>query len=438
MKKIILFSIILFACFSSYAQSDVKKLYDYAQMAVDMNNTDDAIHYYEQIISLSPDDPRAYYELGCVYSSIKNDSDAAEKAIVCFKKYQLLDPYGAEANDIQTVVNRLEYAAGKIRQFDETIAGLQGRWATTDWRNDPYGNSWIILDFAEVGGKLIISVQPSSAVYNEHFIAQSIVVDMPTDNTCRFEFASDKKYNPSSTKYQAQRSAANLVTGGINNGLVSSVLSETLNLAISSAEEKDVASSTLTRYMFSMDIRKDNEGRMKCRVEISGATSSINGEKQSAGIQEVSFEKVDGDFVNVAVLNRSKVMKYYNSTARRKEVRTMMTACSDPKALKMFNKGNTLVGCSCFFLGAGIGAELPGLIFLGVAGDDDVMTTVGSGLCGGGLLLAGIGGLMMYLGKKSGKKGIDLYNNSLRENRRKPAEWGIEATQNGVGLVYRF
>ena len=69
MKKISLSIILLMLSIVTFAQVDIKKLYDQAGMAEEMQLWDDAIMLYKKIIVYAPDSPAAYYRLGEAYAS---------------------------------------------------------------------------------------------------------------------------------------------------------------------------------------------------------------------------------------------------------------------------------------------------------------------------------------------------------------------------------
>lgn len=149
MKKISLSIILLMLSIVTFAQVDIKKLYDQAGMAEEMQLWDDAIMLYKKIIVYAPDSSAAYYRLGEAYASKGQDVENSENAIKFFRKYQELDPQGAEMNNVQTIINRLEFISMKSEQYDAKIEALQGRWVTTDWRTNADHRSWAIINIRE-------------------------------------------------------------------------------------------------------------------------------------------------------------------------------------------------------------------------------------------------------------------------------------------------
>ncbi len=436
MKKINLSIVLLFLSVCTFAQIDIKKLYDQAGMAEEMELWDDAIKLYKKIIVYAPDSPAAYYRLGEAYASKGQDVENSENAIKFFRKYQELDPQGAEMNNVQTIINRLEFVAMKSEQYDAKIEALQGRWVTTDWRTNDNHRSWAIIDIKEAGGKLRITIDPSSAVYDDSFISQTAVVNLPGDK-CKFAFGSDKRYNPSSAGYDAQRILLDMVgssIGGTGGNLVSSLGS----VAVTAAQENDVASANLTTYLFTMDTEPSADGTLKCQVDINGSHTSIKGDKKTSDILFVELEKVADGFVNMPLLDRSKVFQYYENKKTYESYGNIVKMCPDTDALMCYRSGKRWYHTAIYMCGIGAGIVLGSVIGIACHTEDDMfgfeLAFMG---IGAGVTIAG--GVMFPIAKSIGRRGIDMYNNAARDaHSRNVSELVIASTSNGVGLVYRF
>lgn len=430
MKKISLSIILLMLSIVTFAQVDIKKLYDQAGMAEEMQLWDDAIMLYKKIIVYAPDSPTAYYRLGEAYASKGQDVENSENAIKFFRKYQELDPQGAEMNNVQTIINRLEFIAMKSEQYDAKIEALQGRWVTTDWRTNADHRSWAIIDIREAGGKLRITIDPTSAVYDDSFISQTAVVNLPGDK-CKFAFGADKRYNPSSAGYDAQRILLDMVGNSIG-GTSGSLVSGLGSVAVTAAQENDVASANLTTYLFTMDTEPSANGTLKCQVDINGSHTSIKGDKKTSDIAFVEFEKVSEEFANLPVIDRKELFEYYHSKKLYEEYGSLIRQCSDSRAIKQYRAGKRMCFASYFILGEGVVSIV---LAASLAKSEDIST---------GFLLLGttsliVGGVMISIGMATGRKGIDRYNNAtMSPHTRKATELGIASTSNGVGLVYRF
>lgn len=436
MKKITLSIVLLMLSLGTFAQVDIKKLYDQAGMAEEMQLWDDAIMLYKKIIVYAPDSPAAYYRLGEAYASKGQDVENSENAIKFFRKYQELDPQGAEMNNVQTIINRLEFISMKSEQYDAKIEALQGRWVTTDWRTNADHRSWAIINIREAGGKLRITIDPTSAVYDESFISQTAVVNLPGDK-CKFAFGADKRYNPSSAGYDAQRILLDMVgssIGGTSGNLVSGFGS----VAVTAVQENDVASASLTTYLFTMDTEPSTNGTLKCQVDINGSHTSIKGDKKTSDILFVEFEKVSEEFANMPLLDRKKVFQYYKDKKTYEEYGNIVKMCPDTDALMCYRSGKRWYYAAGIVCGVGAGFVL-GSGIAGLASSGNDVIDIWLPFMGVGAAVAVVGGVMFPIAKSIGRRGIDIYNNAANALHSKTiSELGIASTSNGVGLVYRF
>lgn len=66
---------------------------------------DDALEAYDKSLALNPDNPEAYYNLGLLYSDVKNQPKIAAGY---YKKYLELKPEAPDRNDVQILIDKLK------------------------------------------------------------------------------------------------------------------------------------------------------------------------------------------------------------------------------------------------------------------------------------------------------------------------------------------
>lgn len=66
---------------------------------------DDALEAYDKSLALNPDNPEAYYNLGLLYSDVKNQP---KKAAEFYKKYLELKPDAPDRDDVQILIDKLK------------------------------------------------------------------------------------------------------------------------------------------------------------------------------------------------------------------------------------------------------------------------------------------------------------------------------------------
>lgn len=210
------------------------------------------------------------------------------------------------------------------------------------------------------------------------------------------------------------------------------------SVAVTAAQENDVASASLTTYLFTMDTEPSTNGTLKCQVDINGSHTSIKGDKKTSDILFVEFEKIPEEFANMPLLDRKHVFQYYKDKKTYEEYGNIVKMCPDTDALMCYRSGKRWYYAAGIVCGVGAGIILGSII--GVAGRvDDEAFEIGLTLMGVGAGVTVVGGVMFPIAKSIGRRGIDIYNNAANALHSKTiSELGIASTSNGVGLVYRF
>ena len=103
--------------FGQTVSEEARRHFDRGMAAVEMAKSpedyESAIKEFEQAISLAPDWPDIYYNLGLVHEKAGNLNDA----IMNLKQYLRLAPNASDAEMVKSLINKLEY------RFEQSNAG---------------------------------------------------------------------------------------------------------------------------------------------------------------------------------------------------------------------------------------------------------------------------------------------------------------------------
>lgn len=152
MKKIILtFQVTLFLLVSSSAifgqDSDLKnaqKHFDRGNAAVESAVTkedlEDAVKEFEEARSLASGWADVYYNLGMVYEKLERYKEAVEN----LKHYIQLAPDAEDVNEVETMINKIEYKKEKATEKENKFNVVVGTWDRYDPETGEKLNSYVI------------------------------------------------------------------------------------------------------------------------------------------------------------------------------------------------------------------------------------------------------------------------------------------------------
>lgn len=466
MKKLLLLSCFMTFALSSYAQEQedeetrrIMKMYNQANMALKMNNIDDAISRYEELIRLVPDFPDTYMMLGDAYAKKTNDAAAIEKAIGAYQKYLRLNPQSENAYNVQAAIDELEYLFEAMHKREKQKANLAGRWASN---LDDDEACLFILDIQEIGGKIKIDIDPSSLAYSDNFVNKTAYAQLTENDGYFFYFTDDNTYIPSQAGYNLSRGVTNYAIGSFG-GNYSGVLGIFGNAIIDAAQEKDIARNT--RKIYELELIPDGN-KFTGYLHYVHQTASQTGQKVLAdSIVVLDFEKVRKNYVNMEPLEFTRFTSdktiYLKGTEEKyktlhwkqrgefmedSEKAAKKVLKMNPEIYKYYRQGNAKKnwGKTMVFVG-GIGTVAGATVLCYGAfkpvshREETTLKTAGiiSTAAGIGTLFGGIA--MINKGNKQRQHAIEIYNESAIKNKRNAiSEINFNVNGNGFGLAVTF
>ncbi|MDR0874098.1 MAG: tetratricopeptide repeat protein [Prevotellaceae bacterium] len=495
MKKLILLLSFTTLALSSYAQENnqdeetrrIMKMYNQAGMAMKMNNIDDAISRYEEIIRLAPDFPDTYMMLGDAYAKKTGDVSAVEKAIKAYQQYLQLNPQAENADEVQAVIDQMEYLFGTLHKKEEARANLIGRWASNIDSDAP---CLFILNIQEIAGKIKIDLEPSSMAYSANLVSKTAYAETTEDGGYFFYFTDDNTYLPSQASYNLNRGLMNYNIGTFG-GQYSGILGIVGNGIIDAIQENDIAKNT--RKIYELKLMPAGN-KFEGVLHFVHKTASQTGEKVLAdSIVVLDFEKMNKNFVNKypvrfasGELWEYRDGKYIRKIDKKDAKTNVFKDC--PEIYKQYRRGSKQFWTGFAFTEISGGAVIIGSVSWAIAGGYDYDKEIrnlqdyierkkrdypslwSSGYfsneiaqkekyiekeknkmknfvsIGKALTIAGVAGLgvsipIMINGNKKGKKAINMYN-ELHKNKRKNAlselEFNLNVSGNSLGLVVNF
>ncbi len=122
---LILVSVFLLLFGQAFAQSDeARRHFDRGMVAVEMAKAPEdleiAIKEFKQAATLAPDWPDAFFNLGKVQETAQKYPDA----IASFRRYLVLAPNAADAADVKSAINKLEYKAENVMTAAKAVSVL--------------------------------------------------------------------------------------------------------------------------------------------------------------------------------------------------------------------------------------------------------------------------------------------------------------------------
>lgn len=131
MKKIIVLLttifILIFGIASSFGQTvseEARRHFDYGMAAIEMAKSpadyEAAIKEFEQATKLAPDWPDAFYNLGLAQEGVEKFADAARS----YRQYLRLAPDADDAEEIKSLINKLEYKAIPLLPISKGFMGI--------------------------------------------------------------------------------------------------------------------------------------------------------------------------------------------------------------------------------------------------------------------------------------------------------------------------
>ena len=93
--------------FGQVVSDEARRHYDRGEAAVKARDFEAAIKEFEQAIRLAPDWPDAFYDLGLAQEGAKKYADAVRS----YREYLRLAPNAADAEDVKSLINKMEYLA---------------------------------------------------------------------------------------------------------------------------------------------------------------------------------------------------------------------------------------------------------------------------------------------------------------------------------------
>jgi hypothetical protein len=458
--------------FSANAQlkTDIQNLLDKATMATDMGYYDKAIDYYQQALKIKPDLAEVYREIGNLYVMKGQSQEFVREAVLNFTKYLQARPKAADAEQVRTSINKLEFVfeIEQEKQFEATQKQqakelLVGRWASTLTTVDDsiYQRSLFIFDISHIGDKFKIDIEPSSLAYRSDFTAKTVYVD----DTCeRFfiTFTNDNNYVPSPEKYDNARMGGDLVArgveelvGGIGGSFIGGAASWLIQSGINSAQGADKAKRIISTYEFvfeTIPFKQNGITTIKCinRSYIREITPTSD-KVLSDNMFESEFHKVKNDFINYTILK--KVMggvgvntigmggkNDHYAIKGNANCRRMLLNYEDRKIAKDHRTARWLFWTG--FIGL-FESTFAAIVCESLSFDDDNFDSetrqIFKNVFYVGITCTAISTTMMIIGNKLCKKAVKKYNEREAEKHKKNyAEWNVGFTGNGIGLSLRF
>lgn len=143
---------------SSFAQSipeEARRHFDRGLAAVEIAKSpadyEEAIREFERAKSLAPNWPDPYYNLGLVQEKAERYGDA----VTNLKQYLRLAPNASDAQEVKSLINKLEYRKEQFAEDAAILSSLVGTWFGGPGRNN--GDMYIIIK--EEGGKLYLTYE---------------------------------------------------------------------------------------------------------------------------------------------------------------------------------------------------------------------------------------------------------------------------------------
>jgi len=151
--------ILVFGIALSYGQGvseEARRHFDRGMVALDMAKSpaecEPAIKEFEQAARLAPDWPHAFYNLGAAQAKAEKYGDAVRS----FQQYLRLAPNADDAEDVKSIINKLEYKAEQfisdsdaldifatIGHFTKNGEVYEGKWENTGhYAIRSYGHSF--------------------------------------------------------------------------------------------------------------------------------------------------------------------------------------------------------------------------------------------------------------------------------------------------------
>ena len=463
MKKFLLLSCFTMFTLLPYAQENeetrqIMKLYNQANAALEMNYVNDAIAKLKEITELAPQFPEAYLMLGNAYSKNQNDASSIENAIGALKKYLSLKPNAPNAEEVRTSIDKLEFLSEKLFQKEEQKDYMNGRWASA--LNDDK-KSLFIFDVTQIGGKIKIDIEPSSAAYSDNFVSKTAYAEPTNDGGYTFYFTDDKTYIPSQAGYDFNRAFIN--QSGIGSKLGGSGMGgwgvdAALNYFNNKAQEKDIANNTRKTYEFKIT---PNNNKLECIIRFVHKTSSQQGEKILLDDMFVlDFYKVEQSHVNteeIILLGNAIYLKDSKARLEEKEktgnIKIMEAVRLDldnqkaaenalkqnPEAYKLYKQGRRKEGWAAAMIGVGTTGTILGIILEIVAKNSSEYES----LQGVGIMTAVPSAIMLFggiplnsQGRKTQKHALELYNQSIKRTLGMHLNFGV--SNNGLAMSLNF
>ena len=110
--------------FGQVVSDEARRHYDNGEAAVKARDFEGAIKEFEQAIRLAPDWPDAFYDLGLAQEGAKKYADAVRS----YREYLRLAPNAADAEEVKSLINKLEYRAEQVLSISEIVDILVDVW----------------------------------------------------------------------------------------------------------------------------------------------------------------------------------------------------------------------------------------------------------------------------------------------------------------------
>ena len=119
LKRLLIFSSFLLVTMAVQSQQVTKdqllNLFYQANTALNNNQTEAAVEFYNKILKLSPNLPEPYLQLGNIYSTMGTDAASLEKACKYYAKYLELNK---DAKDADLLRNKISELTAKVEQLN--------------------------------------------------------------------------------------------------------------------------------------------------------------------------------------------------------------------------------------------------------------------------------------------------------------------------------
>ena len=121
-KRLLVFSSFLLVTMAVQSQQVTKdqllNLFFQANTALNNNQTEAAVEFYNKILKLSPNLPEPYLQLGDIYSTMGTDAASLEKACKYYAKYLELNK---DAKDADLLRNKISELTAKVVQLNNPV-----------------------------------------------------------------------------------------------------------------------------------------------------------------------------------------------------------------------------------------------------------------------------------------------------------------------------